>query len=276
MNSSSVVHCLAHSWDSILVSWAELIFATLPLFFISFIFFWPHHVTSGILVPWAGIEPMPSAVEIQSPNHWTTRKLPCPSHAPPSTANTSSFQKQKGNKHEFFPYSRVLFYSERLNWNWWPRRGPEAIGDRQRQGNTHTYSCVHVQRNVDRFLPSLYTQRTQQTDREGLGPCCCRSTSKSCLNLCDSMDCSTPGFPVFTISWSLLKFMSLSRWYHPTMSSSVSPFSSCPQSRLASGSFTVSWPVRKGKMDWQTGMNGKKDKGEIEKENRRWRREGEN
>ena len=27
--------------------------------------------------------------------------------------------------------------------------------------------------------------------------------------LCDSMDCSTPGFPVFTISQSLLKFMSI-------------------------------------------------------------------
>ena len=33
----------------------------------------------------------------------------------------------------------------------------------------------------------------------------------------------------------------LSQWCHPTISSSVSPFSSCPQSFLASGSFQMSW-----------------------------------
>ena len=32
----------------------------------------------------------------------------------------------------------------------------------------------------------------------------------------------------------------LSRWYHPTISSSVVPFSSCPQSLPASGSFPMS------------------------------------
>ena len=33
----------------------------------------------------------------------------------------------------------------------------------------------------------------------------------------------------------------LSWWCHPTISSSVVPFSSCPQSFLASGSFPISW-----------------------------------
>ena len=33
----------------------------------------------------------------------------------------------------------------------------------------------------------------------------------------------------------------LSQWYHSTMSSSVAPFSSCPQSFQASGSFHISW-----------------------------------
>ena len=36
---------------------------------------------------------------------------------------------------------------------------------------------------------------------------CCWVT-ESCPTLCDPMDCSTPGFPVFTISQSLLKLMS--------------------------------------------------------------------
>ena len=35
-------------------------------------FFWP----CSILVPKAGVEPAPSAVEVQSFNHWTTREVP--------------------------------------------------------------------------------------------------------------------------------------------------------------------------------------------------------
>ena len=44
----------------------------------------------------------------------------------------------------------------------------------------------------------------------------------------------------FIISLSLFKLMSIEPWCHPTVSSSVGPFSSCPQSSLASGSFPVS------------------------------------
>ena len=44
----------------------------------------------------------------------------------------------------------------------------------------------------------------------------------------------------FTISWSLLKLTyPVSRWFHPTISSSVTPFSSCPQSFPASGFFPM-------------------------------------
>ena len=53
----------------------------------------------------------------------------------------------------------------------------------------------------------------------------------------------------FTISQSLLKLMSMSidSWCHPTISSSVVPFSSCPQSFPVSGSFPelalrIRWP----------------------------------
>ena len=45
----------------------------------------------------------------------------------------------------------------------------------------------------------------------------------------------------FTVSWSLLKLMSWSQWSHPNISSSVIPFSFCPQSSPASGSFPMSW-----------------------------------
>ena len=74
-----------------------------------------------------------------------------------------------------------------------------------------------------------------------LSRCCCFSVTKSCLALCNPMDCSTPGFPVLH---SLLEFAQnscpLNQWCHPTISSSVIPFSSCPQSFPASESFLIS------------------------------------
>jgi len=54
------------------------------------------------------------------------------------------------------------------------------------------------------------------------------------------MDCSNPTFLSFTISWYCSNSCPLSWWCHPTISSSVIPFSSCFQSFLASGSFLVS------------------------------------
>ena len=49
------------------------------------------------------------------------------------------------------------------------------------------------------------------------------SVTQSCLTLCDPMDWSTPGLPVHPKACS--NFCPLSRWYHPTISSSVVPFS---------------------------------------------------
>ena len=50
--------------------------AGLLSYFIYLLFFWPHRAACGILVPRPGIKPVPSAVEAQSPNHWTTREFP--------------------------------------------------------------------------------------------------------------------------------------------------------------------------------------------------------
>ena len=44
----------------------------------------------------------------------------------------------------------------------------------------------------------------------------------------------------FTVSQNLLKLMSIESWCHLTISSSVTTFSSCPQSFPASGSFPMS------------------------------------
>ena len=67
------------------------------------------------------------------------------------------------------------------------------------------------------------------------------AVAKSCVALCDPRDCSTSGFPVLH---HLLEFCSnsrpLGRWGHPTLSSSVTPFSFCLPSFPASGSFPTS------------------------------------
>ena len=61
--------------------------------------------------------------------------------------------------------------------------------------------------------------------------CCCLA-AQSCSALCDVMDCNTPCFLSVTISWSLLKLMSIS--------SSVISFSSHLWSFSASESFQLS------------------------------------
>ena len=59
--------------------------------------------------------------------------------------------------------------------------------------------------------------------------------------LCNHMNCSMPSFPVLQY---LPEFAQIScplgQWCHPTISSSALPFSSCPQSLPASGSFPMS------------------------------------
>ena len=80
--------------------------------------------------------------------------------------------------------------------------------------------------------------------------CCCNSVPKSCLTLCDPMDWSMPGFPVLHC---LPEFAHIhvhwAHWCHPTISSSVAPFSSClpsifPSIRVFSSksAFRIRWP----------------------------------
>ena len=73
------------------------------------------------------------------------------------------------------------------------------------------------------------------------------SVAQSCPTLCDPMNLSMPGLPVhqqlpeFTqthVSWH--HELASSQWCHPAISSSVVPYSSCPQSLPASGSFPMS------------------------------------
>ena len=67
------------------------------------------------------------------------------------------------------------------------------------------------------------------------------SIAQSCPTLCDAMNSSTPGLPVHHhLPGVYSNPCPLSRWCHPTISSSVVPFSSCPQSFPKSRSFKMS------------------------------------
>ena len=69
---------------------------------------------------------------------------------------------------------------------------------------------------------------------------CCYVQSLSHIWLCHCMDCSILGFTVLHHLPVCSNSCSLSWWWYQTTSSSVSPFSSCPQSFPASKSFPMS------------------------------------
>ena len=73
--------------------------------------------------------------------------------------------------------------------------------------------------------------------------CCCLAAQS--FRLWDSMDCCMPVFPVLHHLPELAQTQ-LSQWCHPTISSSVIPFSSCLQSFPASGSFLMTWLFASG------------------------------
>ena len=64
--------------------------------------------------------------------------------------------------------------------------------------------------------------------------------SLSCVRLCDPMNPACQASLSITKSRSLPKLCPSGQWCHPSISSSVVPFPSCPQCLLASGSFLTS------------------------------------
>ena len=72
--------------------------------------------------------------------------------------------------------------------------------------------------------------------------------TQSCLTLCNAMNRSMPDLPVHPSSTPRVHSDSCpsSQWCHPAISSSVVPFSSCPQSLPASESFPMSQLFTRG------------------------------
>ena len=71
--------------------------------------------------------------------------------------------------------------------------------------------------------------------------CCCWSVAQSYPTLCDPLDCSTPGSPVlhYLLELAQTHVHWIRWWCHLTISCSVAPFFSCPQSFPITGYFPM-------------------------------------
>ena len=101
----------------------------------------------------------------------------------------------------------------------------------------YAYSQVGESIRRERATDPSPTEEAGGDDQYPSFVCC--PVAKPCLTLCDPKDCSPPGYPPLSPG-ARSNSRPSSHWCHPTISSSVVPFSSCPQSIPASGSFPMS------------------------------------
>ena len=106
--------------------------------------------------------------------------------------------------------------------------------------NHMSHSWIHGR--LECKLPESYLYSTALVLFYG---CCCAVFSCVQFSVTPWTAAYQPSLS-FTISRSFLKLMPLSRWYHPTISSSVAHVSSFPQSFTSSGSFPVNWLFASG------------------------------
>ena len=176
-------------------------------------------------------------------------------------------RKKMGYSEEFNEGS-LLTVSRETNKRWWSPQGRGAgrllsqLSDQD--GSSYWEPATGRTARGKPWLLAKECSHCQPTGRRGGGGreqhclqlsvlplwslhCC--SVAESCLTLCDPMDCSTAGFPGLpcpSSSGACSNSCPLSRWCHPTISPSVIPFSSCPQSFPALGSFLMSQLLASG------------------------------
>jgi len=91
------------------------------------------------------------------------------------------------------------------------------------------------------FIKMFFSSSSLSAIRMVLSAYLFSSVAQSCTTLCDPMDCTMPGLPVHQPTLGAHSNSCPSSWWcHPTISSSVIPFSSCLQSFPASESFQMS------------------------------------
>ena len=113
------------------------------------------------------------------------------------------------------------------------------------QKSRHTVNLCHTANKSCQFIHTAWkrdgrNRKDGSMEKPRLSSVQFSSAAQSCPTLFDPMDCSTPGFPVHHQLPEFTHSSPLSWWCHPTISSSVVPFSAGLQSFPASGSFQMS------------------------------------
>ena len=99
---------------------------------------------------------------------------------------------------------------------------------------TSEYFSVYFLQRTCSYIASNTTIKIRKL---ALTPVQFSSVAQSCPTLSDPMNCSTPGLPVHHHPGDHSDSCPSSPWCHPAISSSVVPFSYCPQPLPASESF---------------------------------------
>ena len=107
---------------------------------------------------------------------------------------TRALTKETDNGEEFFPQYRVSLKSSLFTDLHWDTSYMMSFG----QLLHDVSSSIQPPKSSVTFLCN-----------EASLCCCCCLVARSCLTLCHPMDYSTPGFPVLSISQSLLKHVSI-------------------------------------------------------------------
>ena len=95
-------------------------------------------------------------------------------------------------------------------------------------------------------MESIFSSLMLLTPNRFKGHCCFCSVAKSCLDSLQPHGLQHARLPCHSVSPGVCSdSCPLSQWCHPTISSSVTPFS-CPHSFPSSGSFPMSWLLASG------------------------------
>ena len=86
--------------------------------------FWPHRVACGLLAPWPGIQPMPSALEVQNLNHRNTREVPQSLNLNVSRQRMYSFNKKIL---EYLLWDEHIYLLALRAWQWTKHKNPDLV-----------------------------------------------------------------------------------------------------------------------------------------------------
>ena len=194
----------------------------------------------GILVPRPGIEPTPPALEVQGLICWTTREVP----EATVSENVYSSCKVINLISNYNSWENALFCKSKCPlplYVFLIFSSTEFIniGCLMEKKTIWRKSCIYLQYVTCWFDTHIYSvQFSRSVVSDSLWPHESQHTRPPCPS-------PTPGIHSDSRPWS--------QWCHPAVSSSIVPFSSCPQSLPTSESFPMSQLFKWG--DQSTGVS---------------------